>query len=191
MDAIELVFHFWQSGSIGSGPNFYYSENRGEFSARLIKLFQSLADAQVDESLSSIIVATAGEIGNNSFDHNSGYWTDRPGNSLGWLAHDHFLSIAISDRGRGVPRSLLQVLPANVPKELALKTAFETVISGRQPEKRGNGLKFVKKSIESRPGSSLMCLSGGQTYRIQGAGAVTIDEGNSEGTLTVIRWKLT
>jgi sensor histidine kinase regulating citrate/malate metabolism len=93
----------------------------------------------------SLIVAVAGEIGNNSFDHNLGNWPDEPGVFFGFDLSKR--CIVLADRGQGVLQTLRKVRPEIPDDNEALKVAFTEVISGRAPEERGNGLKFVRNVV--------------------------------------------
>lgn len=66
----------------------------------------------------------------------------------------------LGDRGQGILSSLKQVLPTLQDDQVALNTAFEKKISGRSPEHRGNGLKFVRNVINQHLPRGLVCLSG-------------------------------
>jgi hypothetical protein len=54
----------------------------------------------------------------------------------------------LGDFGRGRKVSLIQVLPNITDDFEALEIAFTRKISGRYPEQRGNGLKFVSNTIQ-------------------------------------------
>lgn len=93
----------------------------------------------------SLISASVGEIGNNSFDHNLGNWPDVPGV---FFAHDLGKRIIVlADRGVGVLKTLQRIRPKLQTYEDALKMAFTEIITARAPEHRGNGLKFVKEAL--------------------------------------------
>jgi len=93
----------------------------------------------------SFISSMVGEIGNNSFDHNLGSWPDIRGI---FFAYDlNKRQIALADRGQGVLTTLKRARPTLMNDSEALLTAFTEKISGRAPENRGNGLKYVKKVI--------------------------------------------
>ena len=89
-----------------------------------------------------MIVSVAGEIGNNSFDHNLGNWPDVPGVFFGYDIGRRI--IALADRGLGVLETLKRVRPSLADDKEALRVAFTEIISGREPERRGNGLKYVR-----------------------------------------------
>ena len=55
--------------------------------------------------------------------------------------------MAIADRGQGVLTTLRKVRPDLKDDQDAVKMAFTEIISGRAPESRGNGLKFVRKIV--------------------------------------------
>ena len=95
-----------------------------------------------------MLAAIAGEIGNNSFDHNLGSWPDVSGIFFGYDLSGAQITIILADRGQGVLKTLKRVKPELKNDEEALFTAFHEKISGRAPEPRGNGLKFVREAIE-------------------------------------------
>lgn len=103
---------------------------------------QKIPELENDFSLISSIV---GEIGNNSFDHNLGSWPDVRGI---FFAYDlSKRQIVLADRGQGVLTTLKRVRPTLMDDGEALMTAFTEKVSGRAPENRGNGLKYVKKVL--------------------------------------------
>ncbi len=57
--------------------------------------------------------------------------------------------IVLADRGRGILATLKKVRPKLSTHQDALKIAFTEIVSGRAPEYRGNGLKFVKDVVVS------------------------------------------
>jgi hypothetical protein len=108
-----------------------------------------LAGAKDLAPIFPLIVAVAGEIGNNSFDHNLGNWPDTPGI---FFAYDiHKKSVVLADRGLGILTTLKRVKPDLNTDERALEVAFTEIVSGRSPESRGNGLKFVRKIVAENP----------------------------------------
>lgn len=97
----------------------------------------------------SLVVAVAGEIGNNSFDHNLGNWPDTPGVFFGYDIAKKI--IVLADRGQGILTTLKRVKPGLDNDQDALRVAFTEILSGRAPEERGNGLKFVRKVVTENP----------------------------------------
>lgn len=130
-------------------PLQFYCSNSAVFQTRLIQMQDLLSDIKQLNSIFPLIVAVAGEIGNNSFDHNLGNWPDIPGIFFG---DDIFKrNIVLADRGLGVLTTLKRVKPDLKTDSQALKVAFTEIISGRAPESRGNGLKFVRKVVSENP----------------------------------------
>lgn len=125
-------------------PNDVYCPTRDIFQARLDKLQYSLKDT-VSESAMYLLIAIAGEIGNNSFDHNLGNWPDIIGIYFSYDINNR--NIVLADRGQGILKTLKRARPQLTTTSEALKVAFTETISGRTPEDRGNGLKFVRKVI--------------------------------------------
>ncbi len=130
------------------------------FRGRLDRFYQDVLKWTKNESDISLLSAAAGEIGNNCFDHNLGHWRDVPGC---WFAYGLFgqhIWAVIADRGQGVLASLKHVLPALETDQQALETAFHKRVSGRSPENRGNGLKFVRNVINAHKERGLFFISG-------------------------------
>ncbi|MBI4092669.1 MAG: MerR family DNA-binding transcriptional regulator [Candidatus Kerfeldbacteria bacterium] len=129
-------------------PEEYYCERQDRFTSRLEKMsvvFQrTLGFDALD--LVSLLTLVAGEIGDNSFTHNIGNWPDVPGVFFGYDGVKRM--VVLADRGRGVRTTLRRVRPEIASDVEALRIAFTEVISGRDPEKRGNGLKVVRAVAE-------------------------------------------
>ena len=138
-------------------------QTRDVFQARLDRLFHGLSRNPQYSPLSAPLSACVGELGNNAFDHNLGKWKDQPGI---FFVHDlarRFIFVA--DRGQGVFSSLKRVKKDIKDEQEAIDIAFTKIISGRSPEHRGNGLKFVAGSMK-RYGFSLFFQSGTGKYQI-------------------------
>jgi MerR family regulatory protein len=144
-------------------PSSFYCSDGSIFQARLIRMQTQLASSSAVDKILSLLVAIAGEIGNNSFDHNLGNWPDMPGIFFGYDFNKR--EIVLADRGLGVLKTLQRVRPGLNNYREALTVAFTEMISGRAPEERGNGLKFVKKVIAENP-ISLLFQSGDAELRI-------------------------
>lgn len=136
----------WISKLIAVEPDsqFFFLDS-ATFQTRLNHLeiaLQKIPELKNDFSLISSIV---GEIGNNSFDHNLGSWPDIRGI---FFAYDlKKRQIVLADRGQGILTTLKRARPTLTNDSEALMTAFTEKISGRAPENRGNGLKYVKKVL--------------------------------------------
>lgn len=139
----------WAMAAVGAPPaDDVYCQTRDVFQARLERL-QTNLQGKVPESAVSLLGAVAGEIGNNSFDHNIGNWPDIPGI---YFAYDmRNKNIVLADRGQGILATLKRVRPELSNASEALKVAFTETVSGRLPEARGNGLKFVRSVIVGNP----------------------------------------
>ena len=149
----------------GEFPGTFYCQNSSVFQAKLSKMEYLLMKKQGFEKLYSLIVLVAGEIGDNSFAHNIGKWPDTPGVFFGYDIDKGL--IVLADRGLGVLETLRRVRPELQNHVAALKVAFTEFISGRAPEKRGNGLKLVREVVTSNP-IDLFFTSGDAETRIQG-----------------------
>lgn len=155
---IEQVFHEkhivdwtrqWATAQRAMEPaSNMYCQTRDVFQARLETLQAGLSRISPLTTV-SLITAVAGEIGNNSFDHNLGNWPDIPGIFFSYSMRSR--KVVLADRGIGILATLKRVLPNLTSADEALKVAFTETISGRFPETRGNGLKFVKSIIINNP----------------------------------------
>lgn len=142
-DPLKLARAWAFSG--GNIPSKFYCSNSAIFQARLITMQNQLLTSGKAKDIFSLIVAMAGEIGNNSYDHNLGNWPDVPGVFFGYDINRGIIILA--DRGLGILGTLKRVRPSLVSHQDALRVAFTEMISGRAPEDRGNGLKFVRKIV--------------------------------------------
>ncbi|MDR0486131.1 MAG: hypothetical protein LBH29_05335 [Elusimicrobiota bacterium] len=115
-----------------------YCKTRDFFQLALNKFFR--------ETKMPLLTAVAGEIGNNSFDHNLGNWKDILGVIFIYDIESGFLIIA--DRGQGIKKTLSNVREIETDEQ-AVSIAFSDIISGRYPEQRGNGLKFTANAVRA------------------------------------------
>lgn len=144
-DDLENIAKEWTSSGLPIDiSKEFHCQTKDIFEARYRRLLNELPS-----KLAHILTAITSEIGNNSYDHNIGKWEDIAGI---FFAHDiKNKKIIIADRGRGILTTLKNVKPKLSNHKDALHTAFTEIISGRAPETRGNGLKFVKKTILNYP----------------------------------------
>jgi hypothetical protein len=117
----------------------YFSKTRDVFTGRM--------QSYIMETNKYLEAAIIGEIGNNTFDHNFIFEKKFPWGVYFNLSYKQKY-IVLADYGMGVRRSLLSVLPSIGSDLEAVKLAFTKRISGRSPEQRGNGLKFVSETIQ-------------------------------------------
>ncbi len=169
-------------------PKQYYCERQDRFTSRLEKmsaeLLRVLGSGSTD--LVSLITLVAGEIGDNSFAHNIGNWPDVTGIFYAYDIDKRY--IVMADRGRGVRTTLSRVRPGITSDEEALHIAFTEVISGRDPEKRGNGLKVVRSTAQSNA-IGLVFQSGiGLAHIPKNPGSmhITMSDKNVRGVYAVI-----
>lgn len=147
-DEVALARQWTQAQEPVIPASDIYCRTRDEFQARLEK-FQSVLSSNAPLTMMSLITAVAGEIGNNSFDHNLGNWPDITGIFFSYNMRNR--TVVLADRGQGILKTLKRVRPDLNSSAMALKVAFTEKISGRQPEARGNGLKFVREVIVNNP----------------------------------------
>ncbi len=145
-------------------PAIFYCSNSSLFQARLTKMQDALIQSGAFDPMLPLIVAVAGEIGNNSFDHNLGKWPDIPGIFFGYDIGK--CRVVLADRGLGVLATLKRVRPELKNHMEALRVAFTEIVSGRAPEARGNGLKFVRQVVAENP-ISLFFRSGDAELRLK------------------------
>lgn len=117
-----------------------FSITRDFFNARL--------QVYISETSKWLESAVIGELGNNTFDHNFQFL---PGFPRGVFFDSSFQDeyIIIADFGIGVLGSLRTVYPEIESDLEAVEKAFTQRISGRYPEQRGNGLKFVIENVQN------------------------------------------
>jgi excisionase family DNA binding protein len=144
--SIDYVKEWLKSKKPSLPKQIFYCPDSSVFQGKLYKFstdLESLNSLNIDLPL---LIASVGEIGDNSFGHNIGNWPDISGLFFVYNLKSRFIILA--DRGRGVLNTLRKIRPSIENDEEALKIAFTEIISGRAPESRGNGLKFVKSNVE-------------------------------------------
>jgi hypothetical protein len=147
----EMLFCFNEN-------NEYFSKTRDVFTARL--------QSYIVEKKKYLEAAIIGEIGNNTFDHNFVFADNHPRGVYCNVSYKHKYTV-LADYGKGVRQSLLPVLPSIGSDLEAVETAFTRRISGRSPEQRGNGLKFVSETVQQNKW---------HLYFQSGSGSCSIDE---------------
>jgi len=136
----------------------YYCPDSYIFQARNNKLKKRLVETEDDKGYAFLVVAIVSEIGDNSYNHNVGSWPDIVGSFFSYDLQRR--EVVLADRGQGVLATLKKVRPGLKSHGEALETAFTEVISGRAPERRGNGLKFVRKTVERNENLDLFFQTG-------------------------------
>lgn len=179
----------WCFDDLGAEPRAdFYCPTSSIFQARLSRLESELGKIKKLNLIFPLISAVAGEIGNNSFDHNLGNWPDIAGI---FFAYDlSKREIVLADRGQGILATLKKVKPSLASHQNALLVAFTEIISGRAPEARGNGLKFVKEVVTNNE-ISLFFQTGDAWLEIQkGDSNLDIKKANTNfhGCLSLIKF---
>ena len=149
----ENIFSIAKNWVTGENPkepeDKFYCADSIRFQSRLTYLENDLRNLPNTEKDFSLIVAATGEIGNNSFDHNLGNWPDILGVYFSYSLTER--KIILADRGLGILFTLKKVRPDLENHKDALLVAFTETVSGRAPESRGNGLKFVRNIVTQNP----------------------------------------
>ncbi|MBI2118997.1 MAG: hypothetical protein HYT97_05155 [Elusimicrobia bacterium] len=181
---IEKAFHWME---LQNGEGFLNSEEhcptRDIFQIRLDRMSKEMENFSAIRQKYSLLTAITGELGNNSFDHNLGNWRDEKG--IYFINNFSERFILVADRGQGVLTTLKGVRPKLKTESEAIRLAFTERISGRAPEQRGNGLKFVEKVV--RENNWKIHFYSGNSMFIINDGLVEGDKKkNLKGVLAVI-----
>jgi excisionase family DNA binding protein len=178
-ELLSNLFKFAKEWSISQKKfsDEFYCQNSSVFQAKLVKMETFMLQDKSAKKLYSLLTSIAGEIGNNSYDHNLGQWPDVPGIFFGYDLNKK--QIVLADRGLGILETLKRVKPELNNHKEALKVAFTEIISGRAPEARGNGLKYVKNVVSQNP-INLEFQSGNAKLILKGNSADIIVEDATE-----------
>lgn len=169
-------------------PENLYCQNSAVFQSRLTKMESMMLQNKISEDFASRIVSIAGEIGNNSFDHNLAQWPDVLGIFFAYDLNKKY--IVLADRGLGILKTLKRVKPEIEDDKQALEVAFTEIISGRAPEERGNGLKYVKFII-SKNLINLFFQTGNAILNINANSSdlkISVAKDDFHGCLVLIKW---
>lgn len=148
----------WARNIVGKNPDdIFYCSDSSVFQGRLYKLRTALSKDKEIEDIFSLLISVVGEIGDNSFGHNLGNWPDVIGIFFAYDIKNRV--IVLADRGQGLFKTLKRVKSELKNDSEALTVAFSEILSGRAPESRGNGLKYVRNVIGKNP-ISLLFQSG-------------------------------
>lgn len=167
-------------------PSAFYCQTSSIFQARLQRLESELLKIIKYKDSFSLITSSVGEIGNNSFDHNLGQWPDVPGIFFAYNISQK--QIVLADRGQGTLSTLKRIRPKLANDQEALMVAFTEYVSGRAPENRGNGLKWVRENIVNND-FKLLFLSGTAKLRLKRGDvkpSLSINKKAVKGCLAVI-----
>ena len=162
-DLVKFAWEWIQDGV--EFPGTFYCQTSSAFNAMLQKMENALMQKPGFEKMFSLITLVAGEIGDNSFAHNLGKWPDTAGIFFGYDLEKRI--IVLADRGLGILETLRQIRPELPSHVDAVKVAFTEFVSGRAPEKRGNGLKLVREVVIAQA-IDLFYTSGDAEVRMKG-----------------------
>ena len=191
MDPFFSAQSYLTSGRFTPVENVWFFEDRNQLRGRLPGWYKQMESWTGNENQAALLSSLLGELANNAFDHNLGMWTGPPGCLVGLSIRSKTICVSVADRGQGIISSLRKQLPAGTSPDEVMRIAFEERVSGRAPEQRGNGLKFVRNGVDGRR-QRLYCFSGNTVY---GKGNLIFKINrksleNSPGTLSVIEWDL-
>lgn len=164
-DLYGMAFNWIKDTEARTPDDQYYCQTSDIFKARLHRMEIELKNTSGLQEIYSLITAISGEIGNNSFDHNLGQWPDVVGIFFAYDTNKKY--VVLGDRGQGVLTTLKRVKTELKNDTEAIGTAFTERISGRAPEHRGNGLKFVKNVVTQSNVIKLTFLSGDATLMLK------------------------
>ncbi len=165
-----------------------FFSNRNIFQDELMMVAKQLLQKEtISEDVAYIISAMIGELGNNSFDHNMGNWPNERGIVFGYNFDKENMQIVIADNGQGILKTLKGVRPNLKNDKQALKVAFTEIVSGRAPEARGNGLKFVRQNIADCK-MQLLFISGKAKVILNGEMQINDGDGEYEGCLAILNF---
>lgn len=162
---IFRVAQEWAGAEKPQAPEHdFYCSTSDRFKTRHEKMAHEMDASPALQKNASLISSSVGEIGNNSFDHNLGNWPDLPGIFFAYDTGKR--AVVLADRGVGVFATLHRIRPDLKTDEEALRVAFTEFITGRAPEHRGNGLKYVKDAL-MKSGADLSFQSGDAVLEIR------------------------
>lgn len=162
-------------------PSDAYCQTSDMWQGRFSKMAPLLIRQGIDQNFAALITAVVGEIGDNCFAHNTPNWIDLPGCWFEWSFNAGKFNCIIADRGRGIFSSLKAVRPELQTDNDALRMALTERVSGRAPEKRGNGLKFIVEALRSIALGSFVLQSGKARISIQ----LPLDQNKIEAYISV------
>src|SRR3989338_9472367 len=138
----------------------YYCPSVDIWQGRFTKIAPALMRTGIHPDAAALFASIVGEIGDNCFTHNAPGWIDIPGCWFEYHIEGNTMRCWITDRGRGILTSLKAALPLLQNHREALLAALTKRISGRTPEQRGNGLKFVIEVLTRIPSGEFTLQTG-------------------------------
>lgn len=173
-------------------------EAREVFNARLSSASVIMGKAGLTADQVGLLTSVAGEIGNNSYDHNLGKWVDAVGACFAWGQFESRFWVCVTDRGQGLFATLKTVCPELENSQQAIDIAFHRRITSRKNELRGNGLKFVRQVINAASGRGLYFQTNGAFHTFGDLGVeahselpkILKDTQGPFGTFALLLWEI-
>lgn len=141
---LQQLLNIYCSGDISKIPSDYYCATRDVFRARYDKWFIT-ESKRIGIEKAAQLLTIIGEVGNNSYDHNLGHWQNSPGLCF-YFKQEYIL---LYDQGRGIEESLSSAGHSFSSSAQYLDAALTQRITGRAPERRGNGLKVSLNMVNA------------------------------------------
>ncbi len=166
----------------------FYCSTSDRFKTRLERMAHEIDTHAAWQKIGSLISSAAGEIGNNSYDHNLGNWPDVAGTFFAYDLGKRV--IVLADRGVGVLATLRLIRPKLKTDEEAVRVAFTEILTSRASEHRGNDLKYVREALTCA-GANLTFQSGDSMLEIRkGQSGFTIQKAGTSirGSLSLIKF---
>lgn len=188
IDLIGMAKEWISSKPATELPSSLYCKTSDIFSARLQHFGIEIENISEIKDIFPLIIAITGEIGNNSYNHNIYNWPDIPGTFFGYDLTKRV--IVLADRGQGILKTLKRVLPKLKNDQDALRVAFTEYITGRAPEERGNGLKFVRDVVIANPIHLVLQTGNAELDLKKGDSELNITKTNSSlrGCIAIIQF---
>lgn len=161
---IMTAFEWAKANEATEPPAEFYCKTSDVWQGRLSKTDAELVRRGFNVEVARLFTAAIGEVGDNCFAHNSPGWVDIPGCWFEQVNDKNSIHYIIADRGRGIFMSLRTVKPSLQSYKEALLTALTERITGRAPENRGNGLKFVMSVLAQLKHGSFSLQSGSAKF---------------------------
>ena len=157
MTALEWV----QSQSAPEPSAEVYCPTRDVATARAQKVRSLPSVVALGADIARTLTVVLSELADNCFDHNLGNFRDVTGCWLEVHNESGCVRAIVADRGQGLLATLKKVRTDVSDDEHAIQLAFRGGVSGRAPEKRGNGLRFIWNTFNREmKGTQLRYYSG-------------------------------
>ncbi len=113
-DEFSVIKNWVENGISDSFIESHYCNTRSDFNGRLLS-YENIFAKKLNEDCLYLTTSSIGEVGNNCFDHNLGYWIDIPG--CLFLREENFCIIADrapENRGNGLKFTKKNILKCGI-----------------------------------------------------------------------------